>query len=141
MKRRYISRCEEDTRKIGEEISKTCSDGDFVALFGDMGSGKTVFMHGFVRNLIPEAMVSSPTYSILNVYENKSNTVNHFDMYRITSDDDLASTGFEEVIQSGITVCEWPENILQSLPDRYLRIDFVKVSENERELLVERIEK
>jgi len=135
----YTSASESETEVIGREIAKLCDDNDFVALFGDMGSGKTVFMRGFVAELVPEARVSSPTYAIVNVYEGEKHTVNHFDMYRITSEDDLYSTGFEEIIQKGITVTEWSENIVRELPSVFWRITFEKKSETERVLHVERI--
>ncbi len=137
--REFYSTSESETESIGIEIASVLKDGDFLAVFGEMGSGKTVFMRGFVGALVPEARVSSPTYAILNVYEGKKITVNHFDMYRITSEEDLYSTGFEEVVQKGITVCEWSENILDFLPSEYWRLEFVKLSENERKLILERI--
>ncbi len=133
------SSSEQETVMLGRTFALSCQPNDFVALFGDMGSGKTVFMRGFVSKLIPEARVSSPTYAILNVYEGKHCQINHFDMYRITSEDDLYSTGYEEIIQNGITVCEWSENILDFLPDVYWKITFRKTGECGRELLVERI--
>lgn len=137
--REFFSDCELDTEEIGKQIAKECSDGDFIALYGDMGSGKTVFMRGFVGALIPSARVSSPTYAILNVYEGENISINHFDMYRITSEDDLFSTGYEDVIKKGITVCEWTENIEDFLPDSYLKLVFVKLDENKRKLILERI--
>ncbi len=135
----FFSSCEGDTESIGREIASMLKNGDFLALYGEMGSGKTVFMRGFVAALIPEARVSSPTYAILNVYEGSMTTVNHFDMYRITSEDDLYSTGYEEVIQNGITVCEWSENISDFLPPSYWKLEFFKLSENERKLILERV--
>ncbi len=137
--REFYSKCEADTEKIGALLAKECSDGEFIAIFGDMGSGKTVFMRGFVGELVPFARVSSPTYAVLNVYEDENNTVNHFDMYRITSEDDLYSTGFEDVIRKGITVCEWSENIQDYLPDTYLKLVFEKLGDNERKITLERI--
>ena len=130
---------EQETQAIGALLATECKEGDFLALYGEMGSGKTVFMRGFVGELIPNALVSSPTYAILNVYEGKEVTVNHFDMYRITSEEDLYSTGYEEAIQKGITVCEWSENIEDFLPEHYIRIVFSKRNENERVISVERI--
>ncbi len=135
----YHSLNEKDTETIGARIAQTCKEGDFLALYGEMGSGKTVFMRGFVGTLIPDALVSSPTYAILNVYEGQKITVNHFDMYRITSEEDLYSTGFEEVIGKGITVCEWSENIEEFLPEHYLKVVFSKVGENGRTITVERV--
>ena len=138
--REFYSVSEEETEALGALIASECSPVDFVALYGEMGSGKTVFVRGFVRTLIPEARVSSPTYAVLNVYEGERATVNHFDMFRITSEEDLYSTGYEEVLDTGITLCEWPENIPDSLPSSYLKIVFEKEGENGRRLLVERIE-
>ncbi len=137
--REFITFCEEETQNVGALVANMCKDGDFLALYGEMGSGKTVFMRGFVGKLVPNALVSSPTYAILNVYEGDEINVNHFDMYRITSEEDLYSTGFEEIIQSGITVCEWSENIEEFLPDHYFRIIFHKKGENQRVISVERV--
>ena len=135
----YLSSSPSETESIGVNLAKNSKSGDFYAFYGEMGSGKTVLIRGFVSALIPHALVSSPTYAILNVYEGQDITVNHFDMYRITSSDDLMSTGYDEIIQSGITVCEWPENIEEDLPDCYWKIVFEKLSENERRIFVERI--
>ncbi len=135
----FSSKNEYETEQIGKEIASICKEGDFLAMYGDMGSGKTVFMRGFVSHLIPNARVSSPTYAILNVYEGENITVNHFDMYRITSEEDLYSTGYEEVIQNGITVCEWSENIAESLPNSYYKIVFEKESDTERKIYLERV--
>ncbi len=137
--RRFKTSCEKDTQDVGALLAGECKNGDFLALYGEMGSGKTVFMRGFVGHLIPNALVSSPTYAILNVYEGEDVCVNHFDMYRITSEEDLYSTGYEEAILKGITVCEWSENIEEFLPDHYIRVVFSKEGENERLISVERV--
>lgn len=134
-----VSNSELDTENIGRKIARLCHNPDFVALFGDMGSGKTVFMRGFAGELVPGALVSSPTYAILNVYENGGVQVNHFDMYRISGEEDLLSTGYEEVLSQGITVCEWSENIVDFLPDKYWKITFFKTSDTQRKLQLERI--
>lgn len=137
----YRSRNEKETEEIGKLVAEQCRPLDFLALFGEMGSGKTVFTRGFVLSLIPEALVSSPTYAVLNVYEGENQRINHFDMYRITSEDDLLSTGYEEAIQSGVTLCEWPENIIENLPVSYWKISFEKGGDSERILQVERVGK
>ena len=137
--REFSTSGEQETQAIGALLAAECKEGDFLALYGEMGSGKTVFMRGFVGRLIPNALVSSPTYAILNVYESEKITVNHFDMYRITSEEDLYSTGYEEAIRKGITVCEWSENIEEFLPEHYIRIVFSKLSETDRMISVERI--
>ena len=135
----FYSSCEQETQAIGSLLAGECKEGDFLALYGEMGSGKTVFMRGFVGALIPNALVSSPTYAILNVYEGAAITVNHFDMYRISSEEDLYSTGYEEAIQKGITVCEWSENIEDFLPEHYIKVVFSKHGEEGRSITVERV--
>ena len=137
--REFCSSSEKETEEIGALIARECADLDFVALYGEMGSGKTVFVRGFVDALIPNARVSSPTYAVLNVYEGENRVINHFDMFRITSEEDLYSTGYEEALEKGITLCEWPENIPESLPSSYLKIVFEKVGTDGRRLLVERV--
>ena len=135
----YLTSSEEETQAIGALLAENSVEGDCFALYGEMGSGKTVFMRGFVGTLIPNARVSSPTYAILNVYEGEEVSVNHFDMYRITSEEDLYSTGYEEVIQRGITVIEWSENVEEFLPEHHVRVVFYKKGENERVITVERV--
>ena len=130
----YDSHSERETEQIGERIARECKEGDFLALYGDMGSGKTVFMRGFVGYLVPQARVSSPTYAVLNVYEGEDICVNHFDMYRISSEDDLYSTGYEEVITRGITVCEWSENIKDILKDDCIQINITLIDDDKRKI-------
>lgn len=137
----YISRSEKETEEIGSVAASLCKYPDFVALYGDMGSGKTVFMRGFAGALIPSARVSSPTYAILNVYEGDHVQINHFDMYRISSEEDLLSTGFEDVLDQGITVCEWSENITEFLPEDHLKIVFEKMDDLTRKITIERVSK
>lgn len=137
--REFSTSNELETQAVGALLASECKEGDFLALYGEMGSGKTVFMRGFVAKLIPNALVSSPTYAILNVYEGEKIHINHFDMYRISSEEDLYSTGYEEAIARGISVCEWTENIEDFLPEHYIRVVFSKRSENERIISVERV--
>ncbi len=140
MKQCFESSSPRETEEIAGAIARQAAPGDFFALTGDLGAGKTVFVRGFVSALIPEARVSSPTYAILNVYRGRDRVVNHFDTYRITSEDDLESTGFYEAIASGITLCEWPEKIPYALPDTFWSVRLEKTGETSRRILLERIE-
>ncbi|MBQ3865556.1 MAG: tRNA (adenosine(37)-N6)-threonylcarbamoyltransferase complex ATPase subunit type 1 TsaE [Clostridia bacterium] len=135
----YRSDCERDTEKIAASLAAMAKDGEFYALYGDLGAGKTAFARGFVGRLIPEAHVSSPTYAILNVYRGRGVQINHFDTYRITSEDDLESTGFYEAIARGITLCEWPEKIPYALPDNAVSVRIAKDGESGRIISVERV--
>ena len=140
MKKTYLSRSADETERIAGLLALDAAPGDFFALTGELGAGKTVFARGFVSALIPDAVVSSPTYAIMNVYRGDGVTVNHFDTYRIVSEDDLESTGFYEAIQSGITLCEWPDKILYALPDAYWDVRLEKTGGSERQITVERVE-
>lgn len=130
----HISRCEEDTERIGAEFAKSLSAGDFVAFFGDLGSGKTAFVRGVASVLCPTARVASPTYAIVNEYSGKV-PIFHFDVYRILDDDSLYSTGFYDYAErGGIIFVEWSENIPFALPDDRYEITFTKTGESERNI-------
>ena len=94
----------------------------FVALFGEMGVGKTAFTRGFCRALGIDS-VHSPTYTVVNEYTGGEYPVLHFDMYRIESENDLLSIGFDEYLaRDGYALCEWSENIEPFLPYDAIRV-------------------
>lgn len=99
----------------------------FVALYGDLGVGKTAFVRGFTSMLAPGAHVKSPTFALVNEYRGRELSVFHFDMYRITDEDELYSIGFYDYLdRRGVCLVEWSENIPFALPERYLRVEIVK---------------
>lgn len=123
----------EETEKLGESLADAlCADSSlprFVAMYGDLGVGKTAFVRGFTRVFAPEALVRSPTFALVNEYGPKTAPVYHFDMYRIADEDDLYSTGFYDYLSGrGYCIVEWSENIPYALPDRYIRVDIKKIS-------------
>ena len=136
---KFRSESERDTEKIAADLAFKAADGEFYALYGELGAGKTAFVRGFVDRLIPGSLVSSPTYAILNVYTGNGVQINHFDTYRITSEDDLESTGFYEAISRGITLCEWPEKISYALPEGAISVHIDKDGECGRIITVERV--
>ena len=108
----------------GEALAKLLRGGDLVAYRGGMGAGKTTFTVGVARGLGLDAWVSSPTFALVNEYEGKTVRLCHFDMFRITSQDDLYSTGFFDYLDSGaIVAVEWSENIAASLPQPHITVD------------------
>lgn len=116
----------------------------FVALYGDLGVGKTAFVRGVASVLSPESLVRSPTFTLVNEYRNKATKASlfHFDMYRIDSEDDLYSMGFEDYPDRGICIAEWCEKIPYALPCHYLRVTITKNDPScpdSREILLERI--
>lgn len=122
---KLISHSTEDTEKIGAQIAENLNGTEVIALFGGLGMGKTAFTRGLAYSLGVFVGVSSPTFAIVNEYSGKYN-IYHFDMYRVTSWDDLYSTGFFDYIDNGIIVIEWSENIEEALPDGAIRIKISK---------------
>lgn len=119
---RIISKSTDDTERIGEQIAKRLCGNEIIALFGGLGMGKTAFTRGLCRGLGVNDGVSSPTFALVNEYHGKHN-IYHFDMYRVTSWDDLYSTGFFDYLDKGILVIEWSENIEGALPENAIRIN------------------
>ena len=121
----------EETEEIGAELASAMladpSLPPFVALYGDLGVGKTAFVRGFTSFVAPRAGVRSPTFALVHEYRAKPLSVFHFDMYRIADEDDLVSIGFYDYLdRPGICLVEWSENIPDSLPDDYIRVTIEK---------------
>ncbi len=122
----------EETERIGVEIANMMLEDAalprFVALEGDLGVGKTVFVRGFVSVLAPNSAVRSPTFALVNEYKNKQSgkSVYHFDVYRIEDEDDLYSIGFYDYLDRGICLVEWSENIRYAFPKEYLTVRIEK---------------
>jgi N-acetylmuramate 1-kinase len=99
-----------DTKHLAELLSVHLKKTDIVLLKGDLGSGKTTFAQFLIRSLIPTVSnVQSPTFNIVNGYEDEKHIVSHLDLYRLKHQDELLEIGFEEFLYSGITIIEWPE--------------------------------
>ena len=130
---RYVTKSYGETLELAAKLSKELKKGSVIGFLGDLGSGKTAFTAGFVKGLGIDAQVTSPTFAICNEYIGDSDTVYHYDMYRIESWDDLYSCGFFDFIDGDAYVlCEWSENIFGALPDDAVIIKIDKLSENER---------
>lgn len=126
----YRTSTPEETEALGERLAGQLQPGTVVAFFGGMGMGKTVFVRGLARGLQAEDDVSSPTFALVHEYGGRPPLV-HFDMYRITSWDDLYSTGFFDYIDQGcVLAVEWSENIENALPDGTV---FVQIRKTEQE--------
>ena len=104
------SKSTEDTEQIGALIAEKLCGNEVIALFGGLGMGKTAFTRGLCRGLGVNDGVSSPTFALDNEYHGKYN-IYHFDMYRVTSWEDLYSTGFFDYRDNGVLVIEWSEHI------------------------------
>lgn len=136
----------DETERVGAQLAqKLLDDGAlprYIALYGDLGVGKTAFTRGVCRVLCPGAAVRSPTFALVNEYRGKL-PVFHFDMYRITGEDDLYSIGYDDyLLREGVILVEWSENIPFALPDEYWRVTITKNDPNapeSREILIEEV--
>lgn len=120
----------EETEAVGATLARSLLQSGkkhaFIALYGDLGVGKTAFTRGFTAEVVPTARVKSPTYTIVNEYRGGTVPVFHFDMYRIDGDDDLYSTGFYDYIEGGYLLTEWSENIPFALPKERINVTIEK---------------
>ncbi len=123
---------------VCSEMENLNSDNLFLALYGDVGVGKTVFVRGLASVICPQDFVQSPTYAIVNEYKGKYK-ICHYDMYRITSEDDLESTAFYDY-KNCIIVAEWCENIPFALPRCYYKIAIEKIDDGDgRRIKIEKV--
>ena len=131
-----ITHSTSDTESAGFSLAKTLNSGDFVAMFGGLGAGKTAFVRGAMEYLSPGTRVQSPTYTIVNEYPGKI-PVFHFDMYRVEDGDSLYAIGYDDYLdRGGICFAEWSENIVPWLPEHHIS---VTIEKNETEPEVRRI--
>lgn len=132
----YRTKSPAETEKIGEMLGKSVKDGSVIAMFGDLGAGKTAFTRGFAKGMGISCDVSSPTFALVNEYRGKKRTLYHFDMYRISGWDDLYSTGYFDYLDAGgCLIIEWSENIEAILPDDCIRVTITKTDDfNERNI-------
>lgn len=113
------------TEHFGELLGKVLKGGEVVAYFGGLGMGKTRFTAGLARGMGNNSEVSSPTFALVHEYGGKI-PLCHFDMYRISTFEDLCTTGFFDYIDNGcVLAVEWSENIENALPkDKLIKIEF-----------------
>lgn len=137
MKFEYISKHENETEKIAFEFAKTLKAGEIIAFKGDLGMGKTCFTRGLADGLGFKGEVSSPTFAIVNEYRGGWLDLFHFDMYRVSGWEDLYTTGFFDYIEeNGIIAIEWSENILSALDDNTTFVEFIRIDDNTRKIII-----
>ena len=109
------------TRAIAAAVAELVVEGDLLVLVGDLGAGKTAFTQGFARTLGVEEPVTSPTFTLANRYRG-SMTVNHLDAYRVEALAEAEDLAIPELLEDGVTLVEWGDNILPALPAAHLEI-------------------
>ncbi len=124
-----ITKSTEETLRLGTILGSLLQKGDVIGLFGDLGTGKTVFTQGIARGLKVEDYVTSPTFTLINEYSG-SLPLFHFDVYRLDDPEELLELGYEEYFfGEGVTVIEWAEKIEDYLPPGYLAVNFSKTGD------------
>ena len=138
---KYITSSPEETEKLGFELGKKLLGGEVIAYKGGLGMGKTCFTRGLAAGLGYNGEVTSPTFALINEYLGGRLPLYHFDMYRISSWEDLYSTGFFDYQEmGGVIAAEWSENIENALPENTITVSFKALDETKREIIIDGIE-
>jgi len=167
-KKVFITNSFEETQKLGEKFARshlarqTCLSGcKLIALYGDLGSGKTTFVQGMARGLGVKRRIISPTFIIIRSYKIKNQPFDfaqgkkskikytnkklkmfyHIDLYRMESNKDIGGLGLDEIIKNeeNIVMVEWAEKMDRLLPKKRIDIQFVYVSEHERKITIKKL--
>lgn len=133
----FVSHSPDDTIAFAEKVGTLLKGGDIIAYKGGMGAGKTTFTRGLCKGLRLPDEVTSPTFALVNEYRGEEITLYHFDMYRISGEGDLETTGFYDYISpESVIAVEWSENIEECLPKDIITIEIETTDENERKITV-----
>ena len=123
----YESFRPEDTFALGQRLGRECKPGQVYTLIGDLGVGKTVFTQGVADGLGITEPVNSPTFTIVQVYEEGRLPFYHFDVYRIGDPEEMEEIGYEDMFYGeGICLIEWAHLIEELLPEHYISISIEK---------------
>ncbi|MFC1666858.1 tRNA (adenosine(37)-N6)-threonylcarbamoyltransferase complex ATPase subunit type 1 TsaE [Candidatus Omnitrophota bacterium] len=134
-----ITRSPEETIRLGQKLARRLSRGDVVALYGDLGSGKTTFTKGVGKGLgvKDSRRINSPTFVLIKEYEARV-SVYHLDLYRLNNLQDIEDIAVEEYIYGdGVTIIEWAEKIKEILPKKHINVRFTIKDRNRREIKIE----
>jgi len=139
MKTIVISKSAEETIKIGEEFGEKLKQGDVVAFYGELGSGKTTMIKGICWSLGVSKGIKSPSFVLLRVYRGKQ-SIYHFDFYRLREKGELKDLDYERFFYgSGIVLIEWAERIKEFLSVSHYEVRMEILSENKREIRFSRV--
>lgn len=134
----FFTTSSEETRALARNFASNLQRGDVIALYGDLGTGKTQFVKGICEAFGVQHSATSPTFVLVNCYEGKDSAqmplmIYHFDLYRLSSPDELYELGYEEFFSGdGICCIEWAEHVESLLPRRRYSVRLA-YGNNERE--------
>ena len=133
----FFTKNETETEALGARLAQSLNGGAVIAMYGDLGAGKTAFVRGMARGLGLDCRVSSPTFTIVNEYLGERELI-HFDMYRLSSADELFDIGWEDYISRGaICAVEWSENVEDAFYGDEIKVTIEKLSDSERKVTIE----
>jgi tRNA threonylcarbamoyladenosine biosynthesis protein TsaE len=133
MEKVFETRSERETEKLGESLGRLLERGDFIALSGDLGAGKTAFARGVARGIGINEDITSPTFTIINEYDGIL-PLAHMDVYRLKSVEELANVGFDDYLEGFVVVMEWAEKVKEMLPQDLLWVEIEAVDEKRRKI-------
>ena len=135
-----ISESAEMTQNIAKKYAETIKSPIVISLVGDLGAGKTTFTKGFCKGMGIGDLVTSPTFTIMNDYQDGRLPVYHFDMYRLSNKEEAEELGFGEYFDlrtlKGVSIVEWAENVEGLLPALFVEIKFTKLDETKRKISI-----
>lgn len=136
---KFISKSQQETFEFGEQIGRKLKGGEVITLDGELGAGKTVFTKGLATALGISDEITSPTFTILNVYENSPLSLYHYDAYRLKSGEEAYASGLTDYLCSrdGVCVIEWAQNVASALPKKIIKIEIKYLNATEREIIYE----
>ena len=136
----YISHSEQDTEDLGARLAARLPGGSVVAMYGDLGAGKTAFVRGMARGMGLSCRVSSPTFTIVNEYLGERELI-HFDMYRLSGADELFEIGWEDYLSRGaVCAVEWSENVQDAFFGDEIKVSIEKLGDTDRKITIEGVE-
>ena len=133
----FISHSQLETEEMGQKLAEKLPGGSVVALYGDLGAGKTAFVRGMAKGMGLSCRVSSPTFTIVNEYLGERELI-HFDMYRLSSADELFDIGWEDYLSRGaVCAVEWSENVQDAFFGDEVVVRIEKLNDTDRKITIE----
>ena len=133
----FISHSQLETEEMGQKLAEKLPGGSVVAMYGDLGAGKTAFVRGMAKGMGLSCRVSSPTFTIVNEYLGERELI-HFDMYRLSSADELFDIGWEDYLSRGaVCAVEWSENMQDAFFGDEVVVRIEKLNDTDRKITIE----
>ena len=133
----FLSASESETEELGRRLAEKLPGGTVVAMYGDLGAGKTAFVRGMARGMGLDCRVSSPTFTIVNEYLGERELI-HFDMYRLSGADELFEIGWEDYLARGaVCAVEWSEKVQDAFFGDEITVRIEKLGDTRRRITVE----